>query len=319
MSKVEKTRVQDTINGLVFYGRYVDDIFCLADGTTDTEDLVQKFNSAYLPLKFTAEAEAGNEIAFLDVLLHRQEDGSIQRRSGRPKAERRDAGVAFATRNDIVRRLHSLLRSINDRLMSLRLPHRGGKSSIIISVCAPPVTSPDGARDRFYEDLNVLRATVPKAGKLIVLGDVNARVGTDHAARRGVLGPHDLNGSNNNGLFLLRTCTEHRITLTNTFFRLPMREKTTWMHPRSRQWHLLDYVLVRTNELAQRLANLPFAADAADENAPVENRWRQLWDTVQSTALAVLGRTCRQPQDWFDDNDTVISNLLTDKNRLHKA
>ncbi|BHF73981.1 hypothetical protein SprV_0401706500 [Sparganum proliferum] len=85
MGKVEKTRLKDTINGLVFYGRYVDDIFCLADGTTDTEDLVQKFNSAHPSLKFTAEVEAGNEIAFLDVLLHRQEDGSIQRRVFRKK------------------------------------------------------------------------------------------------------------------------------------------------------------------------------------------------------------------------------------------
>nr|VZI17964.1 unnamed protein product [Spirometra erinaceieuropaei] len=85
MGKVEKTRLQDAINDLVFYGRYVDDIFCLADGTTDIEDLVQKFNSAHPSLKFTAESEADNEIAFLDVLLHRQEDGSIQRRVFRKK------------------------------------------------------------------------------------------------------------------------------------------------------------------------------------------------------------------------------------------
>ncbi|BHF75974.1 hypothetical protein SprV_0501907200 [Sparganum proliferum] len=32
MGKVEKTRLQDAINDLVFYGRYVDDIFYLADG-----------------------------------------------------------------------------------------------------------------------------------------------------------------------------------------------------------------------------------------------------------------------------------------------
>ncbi|BHF81693.1 hypothetical protein SprV_0802482600 [Sparganum proliferum] len=85
MGKVEKTRLQDTINGLVFYGRYVDDIFCLADGTTDTEDLVQNFNSAPTSQKLTAEAEADNEIAFLDVLLPMQEDGSIQCRAFRKK------------------------------------------------------------------------------------------------------------------------------------------------------------------------------------------------------------------------------------------
>nr|VZI51460.1 unnamed protein product [Spirometra erinaceieuropaei] len=93
---------------------------------------------------------------------------------------------------------------------------------------------------------------------------------------------------------------------------------------------LLDTVLTpgsggeeeRVNELAQRLDNLPTAAaddDAAAENASVENRWCQLRDTVQSTALAVLGRAPRQHQDWFDDNDAAIRNLLAEKHRLHKA
>ncbi|BHF76894.1 hypothetical protein SprV_0501999400 [Sparganum proliferum] len=317
--------------------------------------------------------------------------------SGRPRTERRDAGVAFVIRNDIVGRLPCLPQSINDRLMSLRLPlRRGGKFATIISAYAPPMTSPDAARDKFYEDLHALLATVSKADKLIVLGDFNARVGTDHTAWRGVLGPHGLRGSNDNGLLLLRTCAEHRLILTNTFFCLPEREKATWRHPRSRQWHLLDFVLVRrrdrrdvlvtkaiagadgwtdhrlviskmrirlqprrrpqgkrppegdeiagtraliallslpahhlhfSNELARRLDNLPIAAaataaeavDVAAENASVENRWCHLRDTIQSTALAVLGRARRQHQDWFDDNDAVISNLLVEKNRLHKA
>nr|VZI32245.1 unnamed protein product [Spirometra erinaceieuropaei] len=296
--------------------------------------------------------------------------------SGRTRAERRDAGVAFAIRADIVGRLPCLPQGINDRMMSLRLPlRRGGKFATIISAYAPPMSSPDvAARDKFYEDLHALLATVSKADKLIVLGDFNARVGTDHTAWRGVLGPHGLRGSNVNGLLLLRTRAEHRLILTNTFFCLPEREEATWRHPRSRQWHLLDYVLVRrrdqrdvlvtkaiagadgwtdhrlviskmrirlqprrrpqgkrppgklnvallslpahrlhfSNELAQRLDNFPIAAAddaaAAAENTSVENRWCQLRDTVQSTALAVLGRAPRQHQDWFDDNDAAISN-----------
>ncbi|BHF80044.1 hypothetical protein SprV_0702316800 [Sparganum proliferum] len=223
------------------------------------------------------------------------------------------------------------------------------------------MTSPEAARDKFYEDLYALLATVSKADKLIFLGDFNALVGTDRAAWRGVLGPHGLDDSDDNGLLLLRTCVEHRLLLTNTSFCLPERE-ATWMYPRSRQWHLLDCVLVRrreqrdvlvtkaiagadgwtdhrlviskmrirlqprrrpqSNQLAQRLDNLPIAAAAADavaENASAENRWCQLRDTVRSTALAVLGRARRQHQDWFDDSDAVISNLLAEKNRLHKA
>nr|VZI50283.1 unnamed protein product [Spirometra erinaceieuropaei] len=142
------------------------------------------------------------------------------------------------------------------------------------------MTNPDAVRDKFYEDLHALLATVSKADKLIVLGDFTARVGTDHTAWRGVLGPHGLRGSNDNGLLLLRTCAEHGLLLTDTSFCLPEREKATWRHPRSRRWHLLDYVHVRRrdqrdvlvtkaiagadgNELAQRLDNIPIAADAA--------------------------------------------------------
>nr|VZI20875.1 unnamed protein product [Spirometra erinaceieuropaei] len=227
---------------------------------------------------------------------------------------------------------------INDRLMRLRLSLWGGEFATIISAYAPTTTNPDAAsRDKFYEDLHALLAIVSKADKLIVLGDFNVRVGRDHAAWRGMPGPHGLRDSNGNGLLLLRTCAEHRLILTNTFC-LPEREKATWRHPWSRQWHLLDYVLVRrrdqrdvlmtggstiaSNELAQRLDNLPIAAAddaAAAENASVENRWCQLRDTVQSTTLAVLGCARRQHKDWFDDNDTAISNLLAEKNRLQKA
>nr|VZI24379.1 unnamed protein product [Spirometra erinaceieuropaei] len=84
----------------------------------------------------------------------------------------------------------------------------------------------------------------------------------------------------------------------------------------------LHALLATVNELAQRLDILPIAAAddaAAAVDASVENRWCQLRDTVQSTALAVLGRAPRQHQDWFDDNDAAIRNLLAEKNRLHKA
>nr|VZI37596.1 unnamed protein product [Spirometra erinaceieuropaei] len=115
--------------------------------------------------------------------------------SNRRKTEQGIAGVAFAILNDIVGSLPWLPQDIDDRLMSLRLPLRyGGEFAPIISAYAPPMTSPDDARDKFYEDLHAFLETVSKADMLIVLGDFNARVGTEHAAWRGVLGPHGLRG-----------------------------------------------------------------------------------------------------------------------------
>nr|VZI13039.1 unnamed protein product [Spirometra erinaceieuropaei] len=144
------------------------------------------------------------------------------RPTGGGRAERRDAGVAFAIRNDIAGRLPCLTQGIKDRLMSLRQPLRAvGEFATIINAYAPPMISHVAARDKFYGDLHALLATVPKADKMVARGDFNARVGTDQTAWRGVLGPHGLRGSKDNGLLLLRTCAEHRLILTNTFVCLP--------------------------------------------------------------------------------------------------
>ncbi|VDL90740.1 unnamed protein product [Schistocephalus solidus] len=57
--------------------------------------------------------------------------------SGRPKAERSDAGVAVSIRNDIVGCLPCLPQGINDRLMSLHLPLWGDQFATSIGAYAP--------------------------------------------------------------------------------------------------------------------------------------------------------------------------------------
>ncbi|BHF60203.1 hypothetical protein SprV_0100316600 [Sparganum proliferum] len=138
---------------------------------------------------------------------------------------------------------------INDHLMRLRLPLRIGKFATIISVYTLSMTGADAARDKFCQNLCALLATVLKADKVIASGDFDALVRTDHAAWRGVLCLHCLNGSNDNGQVILRICAEHRLILTNTFFHIPMREKATCMHPRSSHWHLLLLTMDRRDVL----------------------------------------------------------------------
>nr|VZI21424.1 unnamed protein product [Spirometra erinaceieuropaei] len=121
--------------------------------------------------------------------------------------------------------------------------------------------------------------------------------------------------------------TDHRLVISKMRIRLqPRRRPQGKRLPGKLNFALLSLPAHRlhfNNELAQRLDNFPIAAAAADaaaaENASVENRWCQLRDTVQAATLAVLGRAPRQHQDWFDDNDAAIRNLLAEKNRLHKA
>lgn len=168
--------------------------------------------------------------------------------SGRDSSEWKEAGVGFAVKNNLVQKLRKLLEGLNDRLMTLQLPLSSKKNATIISAYAPTMTNPMDVKGRFYEELDLLIASVPQTDKFVLLGDFNARVGSDYQTWPGVIGMHGAGKCNSNGLLLLKTCTTHNLSITNTMFRLPTRYKTSWMHPRSQNWHLIDYVIIRKDD-----------------------------------------------------------------------
>ncbi|XP_046846748.1 uncharacterized protein LOC124440399 [Xenia sp. Carnegie-2017] len=167
--------------------------------------------------------------------------------SGRSADERRESGVDFAIRNHLVQKLANLPKGKNDRLMSMQIHLHDGKRATLISAYAPTMTNPEDVKGRFYEDLNTMLSSVRSTDKLILLGDFNARVGRD-SSWDGVIGKSGVGKCNSNGLRLLEVCSSYGLLITNTIFRLPNRNKTSWMHPRSKHWHLIDYINVRKKD-----------------------------------------------------------------------
>ena len=108
--------------------------------------------------------------------------------SGCKKEEWREAGVGFTVKSHLVRKLSGHPKGINDRLMMPRLPLSGKGHATIVSAYAPSMTNPDDIKDRFYDDLDSVISAAPWTDKLILLGDFNARVGTDHQTWEGVIG-----------------------------------------------------------------------------------------------------------------------------------
>ena len=169
--------------------------------------------------------------------------------SGKAADERREAGVGFAIRTPLVRHLESLPKGINDRLMMLRLPLKGKTNLTLISAYAPTMCYNQEQKEQFYQSLTQLLHSVPKDDKLLLLGDFNARVGRDSQSWPDVIGPHGIGQENSNGQLLLTFCAEYGLSITNTMFHLPDVHKATWMHPRSKHWHLIDYVIIRRRDI----------------------------------------------------------------------
>ncbi|ESO12652.1 hypothetical protein HELRODRAFT_159228 [Helobdella robusta] len=155
---------------------------------------------------------------------------------GHPAGEVRTGGVGFAIRSTLLKSVHEVPYGISPRLMRMQLNLEGGHTATLISCYAPTLGATFEEKSLFYEQL-------------------------DHILWPKVLGRNGVGRENSNGTMLLEFCTEHNLVVTNTVFQQADRKKTSWKHPRSGHWHLIDYILIRQRDL--RLARLTTAVRAS--------------------------------------------------------
>ena len=133
--------------------------------------------------------------------------------------------------------------------MTLTLDLKLDTHATIVSCYAPTISRPEQEKDDFYQHLREVIASVRHKDKLVLMGDFNARVGADYHSWGGVLGHHGVGRMNENGLRLLSLCREFDLTITNTLFQQKNNHKTTWRHPRSNDWHMIDYVITKRRDV----------------------------------------------------------------------
>ena len=167
---------------------------------------------------------------------------------GKEKDERREAGVGFAIKSTLVNKLEEHPIGLSERLMTLRVNLGKARFVTILSAYAPTLTSSEETITSFYTLLRKTLRSIPAADKILLMGDFNARVGTDHNMWN-CLGHHGVGKMNDNGLLLLQLCEELELCITNTIFKHKGDHTTTWMHPRSKKWHLIDYVITRKRDM----------------------------------------------------------------------
>ena len=168
---------------------------------------------------------------------------------GKPVGDKRHHGVGFAIRSKLVDHLQGKYPvGINERLMTMSFPLEDSTLSII-SAYAPTLPQSDETKECFYDALNDAIRAVPSSHKLLVMGDFNARVGTDYSSWENIIGKHGVGNENSNGTLLLSMCSQNELCITNTIFQQTTNHKTTWMHPRTKQWHMIDYVITRQRDI----------------------------------------------------------------------
>ena len=169
---------------------------------------------------------------------------------GKPEGDKRYHGVGFAVRSRLVPLLQGKYPvGINERLMTMSISLDDFTLSLI-SAYAPTLPSSDESKESFYGALSDAIKAVPSSHKLLVLGDFNARVGVDYSSWENVIGRHGVGRENSNGTLLMSLCAQNNLIITNTIFQQATKHKTTWMHPGTKEWHMIDYVITRHRDVS---------------------------------------------------------------------
>ena len=96
----------------------------------------------------------------------------------------------------------------------------------VIQVYAPTSNAEKAEVEWFYEDLQYLLEVTSKKDVLFIIGDWNAKVGSQETP--GVTGKFGLGVQNEAGQRLIEFCQENPLVIANTLFQQHKRRLYTW-------------------------------------------------------------------------------------------
>ena len=117
------------------------------------------------------------------------------------------------------------MQSQNDRMISVRFQ---GKpfNIMVIQAYAPTSNAEEAEVEQFYEDLQDRLELTPKKDVLLIIGDWNAKVGSQETP--GVTGKFGLGVHNEAGQRIIEFCQENALVIVNTLFQQYKRRLYTW-------------------------------------------------------------------------------------------
>ena len=116
----------------------------------------------------------------------------------------------------------------NDRMISVRFQGKPFKVTVI-QVYALMSNSEEAEVEWFYEDLQDLLELTTKKDVLLIIGDWNAKVGSQE--RPGVTGKFGLGMRNEAGQRLIEFCQDNTLVIAKTLFQYHKRRLYTWTSP----------------------------------------------------------------------------------------
>ena len=124
----------------------------------------------------------------------------------------------------------------------MSVPFQGNPFNItVIQAYAPTSNAEEAEVEWFCEDLQDLLELTPKNDVLFIIGDWNAKGGSQETS--GVTGTFGLGVQNEAGQRLTEFCQENALVIANTLFQECKRRLYTWTSPDGQHRNQTDYIL----------------------------------------------------------------------------
>jgi len=104
----------------------------------------------------------------------------------------------------------------------------------------------------FYEDLQIVHNKIPKHDLVIILGDLNAKIGKEDIYQD-VAGKHTLHEiSNRNGEWVCEYAIANNMKKISTYYQHKRIHKGTWMSPDGNTLNQIDHVIIDASKKCGR-------------------------------------------------------------------
>ena len=141
----------------------------------------------------------------------------------------------------------------------------------VIQAYAPTSSTEEAEVERFYEDLEDLLELTPKKDVLFIIGDWNAKVGSQETP--GVIAKFGLGVQNEAGQRQIEFCQENILVIANILFQQHKRRFYTWTSPDGQHQNQIDYILCsqRWRSSIESAKTRPGADCGSDMNSLLPN------------------------------------------------
>ncbi len=194
----------------------------------------------------------------------------------------------------------------------------------VVQCCSPTNDSAEETKEDFYNQLQVVLQRQPERNITILMGDLNAKIGSENTGYEEVMGQQGLGEMNDNGERFANLCATSNLVIGGSIFPHRRIHKATWVSPDLSTENQIDHVCI-TRKFRRSLQDVCTrrGADVASDHhlvvARLKLKLKKTWTGVTgqrqkyNTTLLKESTKCQEFKLTLSNKYQALQDLLEEE------